>query len=573
MSLAAVPAPARPPLHRRFVAAIGAACLALSALPALLATTDAHAADAGAADRVVVLDGHHTDAVSVRWEHGALVLKTRADLDSGAGQVLDPRDVLFHVTDSLKESVPDNPEFAFLGAPGDEIWQIPQSYQPGVLWAGWETESLPRQQFAGAVRLELTSFTGPGDLELYLYGTEGPRRILSSCDPALSTIHTNAGVHAHANWSFTAAGSYTLTFTAEAERVGGGTVRSVPQSFTFLVGGAPQSPPPGPGEEPTPTPTAPAGPPPAPADPPAPPAAPAPAAPAPAAPQPAAPAPTASAAGEQCIATPVTTEMSPENVDVVDSGHFDFGPAVEGGAMKALLKDDRTSPAPWIDPAAVVFHLSDAASAQAPGGEFAFLGSGRVWQIPLTQQSGVPWIGWNTQHPTIAGHAQGPVTLTLDGLEGPGDLAVYSVNSWGALGERHFGTLDGFPRSTSIEVGSSGVHVHGIWAFTEPGAYHATMTFAGTIDGSRQSGTAVLTFFIGEGDPRSAARAATVTTYAGRTASGAECDPNLAATGPVDAQLTTDLAGFAGTLLVVGLAFVGAAALAPRRTRRPSQTS
>jgi putative ABC transporter-associated repeat protein len=413
-------------------------------------------------------------------------------------------------------------------------------------------------------------------MELYLNDIDGPQRLLSSTDESLRAIVEHVGAHTHANWVFDAPGIYTLTFVAQAERVGGGTARSQPQTYTFRVGAAEAVPSPS-VTSPAPEPSATATPTPTPNTSPTPTTTPSPspsqtttpdASPVPTGTQTPGPAAAAEQAVPECIPTPVTTTVRPDNVDVVDAGHFDFGPVLDGGTLHALVKDDRAAPASWVDPGTLVFHLGDAAAADAPGGQFAFLGSGRIWQIPLTQQAGVPWLGWNTQHPSIAGHAQGQVTLTLEGLDGPGDLAVYSVDSWGQLGEKYFGTVGGFPRSTSIDVGASGVHVHGIWAFTAPGAYHADLTFAGTIDGERVSATTTLTFFAGAGDPRSAVRERTVTTYVGRTADGEECDTALAATGFADPETAADLSGLAGVLVLVGLAFVGAAALAPRTRER-----
>ncbi|MER7798422.1 TIGR03773 family transporter-associated surface protein [Microbacterium sp. NPDC096154] len=666
--------------RRRFLALVGAACVLLSSVTGLAA--------AHATENRLVLDKQHTDALSVRYDDGSLVLKTRADLDSGSGQVLDPQSVLFHVTDALKDTAPDLPEFSFLGEPGTPIWKIPQTYQPGVLWAGWETESLPRGEFTGeVVRIALQDVTGPGRVELYVNDVEGPRRVLSSTETSLRTITENVGAHTHANWVFTAAGTYVFTFVAEADRVGGGVARSQPQTYTFQVGTADASPSPAPTsswsatpvptpgatETPTPSPTASSPTTPTPSAPAPSPSVPAPSAPADRdpiaidptiAPSEALPAsdpasltegsrgdvrlsaesvapggqitvtvPTAhashwvsawllstptdlgwkqvndagtfavavppdaelgshrlvvrdrtgslvgwselqvvaapAAAAAQCVAAPAaTTTVETGSVDVVTSGHYDFGPVADGSGLRALVKDDRTSPAQWVDPSTLVFHLTDDASAQAPGGAFDFLGSGTVWQIPLTQQQGVPWLGWNTQHPSIAGNAAGPVTLTLDGLEGPGELAVYSVDSWGQMGERYFGTVSGFPRSTSIEVGASGVHVHGIWAFTQPGAYYADLTFAGTIGGQRVSATSTLTFFVGPGDASSAARQQTVTTQAAPTADGADCAPSLAQTGFADSNLADDLMSVAGIAMLVGLALLGASALAPRRPER-----
>lgn len=428
--------PSRNPL-RRFLAATGAAFRVLSALSGL-------GAAAQASDRSIVLDRQHTDAVSVRWEQETLVLKTRAGLDSGAGQILDPNDVLFHVTDRQQAEVPAGDAYSFLGDAGSLIWLIPQRYQSGALWAGWETESLPYGVFSeDSVRIALTGYSGPGNLEIYFNGVDGPERVLSSTGQSLRTIHDHVGAHTHANWVFTEPGSYTLTFTAETELASGGTVRSAPQAYVFRVGDDDVAPTPepttGPTSQPTDAPTSqpsqgptaePTGAPtPQPTSSPTsgPTAAPT----SEPTPQPT-PQPTTTAGGEEvCLPVAVETVIGAEDVDVVSSGHFDFGPVMDGGVMTARVKDDRSVPAVWVGPESLVFHLTQDAAVQAPGGQFDFLGSGTVWQIPLTQTSGVPWLGWNTQHPTIAGHVDGDITLTLDSLDGPGQLGVYSLNSFG----------------------------------------------------------------------------------------------------------------------------------------------
>lgn len=519
------------------------------------------------ADDTIVLDRHHTDAVSVRWEDSALVLRTRADLETGAGTMLDPTRVRFHLTDRQHGTVPDVPGFEFLGEPGDDIWTIPQRYESGSLWAGWETETLPRGLFVNdTITLSLTEVTGPGDLEVFVNDISGPERLLSSRDSMLRSFTEHVGAHTHANWVFTAPGEYTLTFVASAHLAQGGQIASLPQRYAFTVGGdspltpnPPDAQDPDPDTDPAPPHTAPGpqtppsdGTPPAPATTHTPPAA--------ASTNPPA---TATTTEEECIATPVTQTISPGDVTIGSDGHFDFGPVLEGGELKPRVKDDRLSPAQWVDPATLVFHLGAKAAQQAPGGAFDFLGTGTIWQIPLTQEAGVPWLGWNTQHPSIAGHTQGPITLTLDALDGPGHLAVYSVNSWGQPADRFFGTLDGFPRSTEITVGGSGVHVHGIWAFTEPGIYVATMTFSGTVDGAHRSGSTTLTFAVGDVDPQTAAKERQVTTYVGRTASGEPCELTLATTG-LTSEESKDLGGLAWMLLVLGAAFVGASALRPR---------
>ena len=131
------------------------------------------------------------------------------------------------------------------------------------------------------------------------------------------------------------------------------------------------------------------------------------------------------------------------------------------------------------------------------------------------------------------------------------------------------GTAPGFPRSTTVPVGASGVHVHAIWAFTAPGAYTVTLKFSGTVDGAPVSASTDLAFFAGPGDPRSAVRPGTITEYVGRTATGKECDLELAATGVAD-DTVEGIATLAVGLVALGLTFVAASAgrtANPRRRR------
>ena len=532
---------------------------------------EAPPAPARAAAGITVLDRQHTDAVSVRYRDNALELKTRADVESGPHQLFEPANVRFHLTDRQRSTVPDALGYDFVGEAGSEIWLIQERYQPETLWAGWETETVPTGLFEGdTITLELSDIEGPGNVELFASSPTGTERLLSSSEPSLRSMTEFAGAHSHANWVFTAPGDYALTFTASAKLPSGETVESEASTYCFTVSGnAPEGPCPQPEPQGKPKPTPNPGPDPLPE-----PAAPAknerPAEePTTAAPTPEPPADAGAAvrsgqAQEQCIATEVTEAVTADSVSVATEGHFDFGPVFDGGTLQARVKDDRSASGEWVDPARLIFHLGEAAKTRSPGGTFDFLGTGDIWQIPLTQQAQVPWLGWNTQHPTIAGKTQGPVTLTLDSLDGPGDMAVYSMDSWGGLGDRFFGTVSGFPRSTSIAVGASGVHVHGVWAFTEPGTYRAAMSFSTTIGGTEQKANTVLTFFVGDGDPSQAAGEHDVTTVVGQTPDGEPCDLSLAETGSRD-RWVIETGAIAVALFALGIAFLGAASLHPRR--------
>ncbi|WP_329792111.1 choice-of-anchor M domain-containing protein [Lentzea sp. DG1S-22] len=713
----------RNPERRGAVVAVVAAVLAVLAAPAAAAAPG----PAPEPPQRRLIAGGHVDLVAVQLENGALVVRGKSD----AGP-FDPAATTLHVTDAAKRPAPSSPAYGFLGVPGGTpIHVIPQTFQPDVLWAGWNTESVPRGALAdNVVDLTMLAARGPGRVEVYVSGTDGPERVFSSQDPAVRTERAAVPTHAHANWAFTAPGVYELEFQASATSSSGAPLVSPPARYTVVVGphgalattttlavtstpagieltgtvsmagGLPQgwvefvrhtgtgdevvgheslsagsatsvlaadpealafsarfvplaedlaarsqSPPvanPGapagavvtgvrdtyaqgeqitatalvtphrPGhtvtwwtrkagttaeratgevltltanpdlhgaelgfdvrdqsgatvvsarplvlgvraDAPTTAPTTPTTTPPGSTS--------------------AAPpkgAPPATATTPACVPTAVTRTVPPGEVEVVTDGHFDFGPVVEGGAFSARVKDDRQGSPVFRDPASYVFHLGDAARATPPPGSgLDFLGPGPVWTIPLTQRSGVPWLGWNTQHPSVLASVRSDITLTLDKVDGPGELAVYGQDPFGGVGDRYFGTVNGFPRATTVPVGQSGVHVHAVWAFTKPGSYAVTFSIGGSIDGRQAGAKSTLTFHVGPGDPKSARTGTPVVEQVGRTADGEECalPSGLASTG-LDGFAVAGLVVAAGLLIPLGFLFTNLATLAGVRRRR-----
>ncbi|MEV6716221.1 TIGR03773 family transporter-associated surface protein [Lentzea sp. NPDC051208] len=716
----------RNPKRRDAVAAVVAAMVAVIAAPAAAAAPG----PAPEPPRRQLIAGGHVDLATVLLENGALTVKGKSD--SGP---FDPSATTLNVTDAAKRPAPSSPAYSFLGVPGGTpIHVIPQTFQPDMLWAGWNTESVPRGALVdNVVDLTLRTARGPGRLEVYVSGTDGPERVFSSHDPAVRTARVAVPTHAHANWAFTAPGVYELEFEASATAASGTRLVSPPARYAVVVGphnavattttlsatgtpaglelsstvtGGPQSIDggvpqgwvefvrhtatrdevvaheplrdgsaslalsadaealaftarfvPAAGDllarsqsTPVANPGAPSGAvvtgvrgtypqgeaitatalvtpqrpghtvtwwtrkagattergtgevltltasldlhgaelgfdvrdgsgattvsarpvvldvragtttPPAPTTTPpgtttgAPPKA----------------APPATATTQACVPTTVTRTVPPGEVEVVTDGHFDFGPVVEGGAFSARVKDDRQGTPAYRDPASYVFHLGDAARATPPPGSgLDFLGSGPVWTIPLTQRSGVPWLGWNTQHPSVLAAVKSDITLTLDKVDGPGELAVYGQDPFGGVGDRYFGTVAGFPRATTVPVGQSGVHVHAVWAFTKPGSYSVTFSIGGSIDGRQASAKSTLTFHVGPGDPKAARTGTPVVEQVGRTADGKECalPSGLASTG-LDGSAVAGLVVAAVLLIPLGFLLTNLATLAGVRRRR-----
>ncbi|MEV6417323.1 TIGR03773 family transporter-associated surface protein [Kribbella sp. NPDC051718] len=246
--------------HPRFRAALLASLTTVVAFCVVLLPLRSYA---GAAPEV--LRAVHTDALHTTYDGSVLRLSTRIGL--GEYREADPANLIFNLEDkaSARVELPDLPAFAFLGKPGDPVWIAPESQDPDLIWPGWDTETIPPGALAGdAVDLTLLSASGPGNVEVFFnYNdfTGTAERLFSAADPTLRTLHQPVGRHVHANWSFTALGTYHLTFQATATTTTGSPLASTPTTYTFVVGpytppgtpGTPTTPPATPPTNPTPS--------------------------------------------------------------------------------------------------------------------------------------------------------------------------------------------------------------------------------------------------------------------------------------------------------------------------------
>ncbi|ERH33545.1 putative ABC transporter-associated repeat protein [Actinomyces sp. oral taxon 877 str. F0543] len=289
----------------------------------------------------------------------------------------------------------------------------------------------------------------------------------------------------------------------------------------------------------------------------------------------------ASSSGEKCVATTITREATAEEQASLTSnqaspntarttltfsvgpgasgnateGHFDLGPAIENGQLVARVKDDRSAPAQWVDPASLTFALGDAARITAPD-ETSFVATpgSQVWLISSTQVPGVPWLGMNSQRDEIVNGTTGGVNFTLDSVDGPGRVAVFNSGSLGGgVGEHVF---DGAGSTYTLPPNT---HAHQNWLFTEPGTYTLTLSMRVTPTGADLAGTGggTTTRLTPTGATGANGRPV-VSEVVGRTASGDECDLTLATTG-ADAQRIL--------LLATALVFSGCVAVGASRRR------
>lgn len=502
-------------------------------------------------ERRLVLDHGHIDLFYMTLDDSGLpVLKVMEDV-TGAGVQHEAEDIRLVVPSSaLKHSLPQD---IVAGGSG---YFLPQTQDPTLPWPGWDVLSLAP---AGFERVEFdVSYTHPDGGRISLWTEDflsGRSSRLRSggfeLDPHGSTIAQDYLSHTHANWVFSQAGSYELSVQARAYRNDGSFETTRSATYLIEVGGAqgvstPQnSSVQSSGVLP--------------------------------------PAVEESAVGneeesltrdapqrvgtERCIPTRITREAGEDEVSRIRSdsetpnqaittlnvqvgseggitdGHFDLGPAIENGQLVARIKDDRSVPAVWKDPASMTFALGEKARIKAPEAlSYAAAPGQDVWMIPATQIRGVPWLGMNSQREEIVTETSGQVRFSLLDVQGPGNVAVFESGSLGAGIGTH--VFDGAGTSYTLPANT---HAHQNWVFTEPGSYQLTIAMNVSPRGEdlRGSGSGTAGSLIAAGGTGEHGRPL-VYAIVGRTASGQPC--TLASTG----SSTTELVPMILSALVMG---------------------
>lgn len=256
----------------------------------------------------------------------------------------------------------------------------------------------------------------------------------------------------------------------------------------------------------------------------------------------------------------LTFVVGPDANGNANEGHFDLGPRIVDGKLKLQVKDDRSQPASWVDPATLTFSLGDKATLKAPDAlNFVATPGQDVWMISSSQSAGVPWLGMNSQAEEIVSKTSGEVTFTLVSVEGPGKVSVFTSGGLGGGVGEHLLQEEG-----SSYTLPANTHAHQNWVFTAPGTYKLTISAqvtpkqgeqisgedGGSGDGAAASSGAGSAAGSSEGGSASGAAGSAASGSAkGGQAAGASGGKSLAKTGAVSGALNV-----AGGLMLLAVA-------------------
>lgn len=183
---------------------------------------------AGTASAEPISTGH-VDVVDVDYASGALTVQALVN-----GVERDPATLELVVLNGARTTVPNNAAYSFLGAPGDPVWILPQTQNTNLLWPGWNATDVPSGVFqSNTLQLSLTSVTG-GELAIYTTGLGGPTVLFDNGNGLPDTRTLATGAHTHANWAFSSAGIYTVTFQVTGTLTNGTTI-SDDATYTLTV--------------------------------------------------------------------------------------------------------------------------------------------------------------------------------------------------------------------------------------------------------------------------------------------------------------------------------------------------
>ena len=203
--------------------------------PDLAQSVSAHEEWRGEASEIAV---GHVDLgprlIDGQWRAGL-----RHDAESGAVW-RDPNQTVLRVNDAAIMTAPDSADYPFLAdVAGKPVYVVPQTQNPSVVWLGWNTQDpAVTATIDRGLTMRVGPVSGPGRAWLFLQsGTFGKPLLLADSGAAPGDVWIDSGTHVHANWAFSAPGTYTATVTFLGTTTAGEAVAAT-TTLRFAVGDA-----------------------------------------------------------------------------------------------------------------------------------------------------------------------------------------------------------------------------------------------------------------------------------------------------------------------------------------------
>ena len=168
--------------------------------------------------------------------------------------------------------------------------------------------------------------------------------------------------------------------------------------------------------------------------------------------------------------------------EVFNAGELDMEVVYEDGEWELALLDEANERE--VEPNEALLQGVQGTRQTVPENpDLSFLGeSGNdLWVLPQDEAEGVLFLGIAGDEIESGVFENDSVDLQLVGVRGPGDVSLYTVDSFGTP-QVFFNSGDGLDESDSFPL-SVGGHSHQNWGFTAPGVYKVSVQASGTLMG------------------------------------------------------------------------------------------
>ncbi|MBT1034862.1 choice-of-anchor M domain-containing protein [Canibacter sp. lx-45] len=200
-----------------------------------------HGGDTPLEKRLLIRKGHLDIAVYLHHGKASMVLKDSSREHSKQEVNRSVRDIAIAVADTaIQRRLPKkNKEewqrvFDYEGI----NWVLPEAQKLDLPWPGYSSETVSEADINGTMKLEMTDFSGPGELNLYSVRRVAgiPEVLLGSGEGKPRSFDVYPGDHLHTGWVFTKPGVYSVELRYTGEHKSGERFATPAEKLFFLVG-------------------------------------------------------------------------------------------------------------------------------------------------------------------------------------------------------------------------------------------------------------------------------------------------------------------------------------------------